>query len=340
MGKVTKFFAASASCALMLGASAFADGFVEIANPAGSIGAGALGINDQGEVTGGYTTDGNDNIGFVGSIDGAFDTFTVNGAPTFARGLNNQGKIVGFYAGDTFINEFERAKDGTITPITKDGAEMLGIVQGINASGEFTGDYVGEPGAVPQRGGFTGKNAAFVADVTLPFPAVRVAPRAINNKGDIAGWFIGAPGDAPQGFVIKGGVTTVLVHPEPNSATFIQGINNKGEMSGEWDDAAGNPHAFVLDADMVSWKTITPPIGDFAQGFGINNLGQVVVNGFGPSGQGMFVYCPKNGGVCTAQNQKAGSAKSAKGKKLNAPDPDRKGADPDTKGLKKGQHRQ
>lgn len=339
MFQSTKYFACGLTAALALSGSALAAGFVPITPPEGSIGGGAIGINDQGEVTGAYDTAATQGIGFVGTIDGDYETFTVQGAPTFPRGLNNQGKIVGFFVGSTFINEFERDKDGTITPITKDGVDMLGIVQGINASGEFVGDYVGEPGAVPLRGGFEGKDAAFVADVTLPFPAVRVAPRGINSKGDIVGWFIADAASGPQGFLIKDGVTTVLNYPDPNTATFIQGINNKGEMSGQWDDAAGNSHGFVLDADLVTWTSIDAPDAEQSQAFGINNMGQVVINGFGATGGGMYVYCPKNGGVCTGKNEKPGKTKTSKGKALSAPDPARRGVDPETRGLKKGQQR-
>lgn len=339
MGKIKMLAAASLLPMLLLGSNALAGTFLPVAAPEGSVDAGVLGINDQGEVAGSYSTDGVNLRSFVGSIDGNYQTFDVNGNPTQARSLNNQGRIVGFYEIGGDLNEFERAKDGAIATITKDGTPLLGIAQGVNAAGEFSGDYVGEPGSTPRRGGYKGKDAAFQSDVTLPFPTVRVAARGINAKGDIAGWFIAEAGGGAQGFVMQKGGTTVLNHPDA-AMTFVQGINNKGELSGSWEDADGNSHGFALAADLVTWTSFDAPGKPQTQAFQINNLGQIVVNGSDDASSAMFIYCPRKGGVCTGKNEQAGTEKSAKGKAgLHAPEPGSRGADPDATPPKKHGHR-
>ncbi len=339
MGKMKLLAAASVLPALLMTSAAFAGGFLPVTAPETAVDAGILGLNDQGDVAGSYSTDGVDLRSFTGAANGAYQTFDVNGLPTQARGLNNQGRIVGFYDPEGNFNEFERAKDGAIATIAKDGTPLVGIAQGVNPAGEFVGDYFRAPTETPRRGGYKGKDAAFQSDVTLPFPAVRVAARGINAKGDIAGWFVDVAGGAAQGFVMKGGVTTVLNHPDA-TMTFVQGINNKGEMSGSWEDVDGNSHGFTLDSDLVTWTSFDAPVGDQTQAFQINNLGQIAVNGFDDATSSMFIYCPRKGGVFTGKNEKAGTQKSAKGKAgLHTPEPGRQGPDPDATPSKKHGHR-
>lgn len=302
--------------------SAFAGTFVPITAPSGSSSSSVVGINDKGKVAGSYTTDGIDSVGFVGSIDGNYQTFNVNGYPTQPRSVNNQGLVVGFYSPDGLLIEFVRKPNGSVHDITKDGTPLIGIAQGITPAGEFVGDYVRGPGSVPLRGGFIGKNAAYRADVDLPFPTVRVAPRGINSRGDIAGWFIANPGEGAQGFLIKDSVTTVLNFPEPNVVnTFVQGINNKGQLSGSWEDTTGNLHGFVLDSDLVTWTSFDAPDWEQTQAFQINNLGQVVVNGFDGSSGAMYLYCTGSAGACGASSNSHVAANEviATGQTLYAP---------------------
>jgi len=338
MGKKKALAAASVIAFLAAGTHAFAGTFKPVAAPAGSIDAGLLGLNDQGDVAGSFTTDGVDEQAFVGSIDGNYATFVVDGLPTQPRALNNQGRIVGITFPPGLINEFDRAKDGTVKTVAKNGTALIGIAQGVNASGDFVGDYFGDPGASPIRGGFKGKDGEFQTDVTLPFPALRVAPRAINAKGDIGGWFVAESGGAAQGFVMQNGTTTVLNYPDAVS-TFVQGMNNKGELSGSWEDSGGGSHGFHLAADLVTWTSFDPPGSEFTQAWQINSLGQIAVTGHASSGASMWIYCPKKAGVCNGKGEKNGAEKASKGAKANGPDLSRKGRDPEAEPPGRG-HRQ
>lgn len=328
MGMVARLAAASALQTILLCTPAFAATFLPVTPPTGAIDSAVIGLNDQGDVAGSYTTTGDDLIGFTGPASGAYESFNANGQPTQARGLNNQGFIVGFSLPDGSLNEFARKKNGTIDTIVKAGSALIGIAQGVNAAGDFVGDYLRDPGSTPLRGGYKGKNAAWTADVDLPFPAVRVAPRAVNSKGDIAGWFIAEAGGAVQGFVIKNGVTTVLSFPG-SDVTFIQGMNNKGEFSGSYEDASGVSHGFALDSNLVSWTSFDAPGATNTQAWQINNLGQIAVTGDG--GNAIFIYCPKKAGVCNGgPKEKPASVSASRGQAdQHEPNLGRSARDPD-----------
>lgn len=325
--RVSKLAATATLSLLFLGTQAIAQAtFMPVTPPDDAAnGVVAIGINDKGEIAGSYSSDGTNQLGIVGSIDGTYDSFDLDGNRTQARGVNNQGKVIGFYwnvadDGTVALNQFEREKNGTLTVITKDGTPLWGIGQGINASGDIVGDYVGEPESVPLRGGYQGKNAEWDTDVTLPFPTLRVAARAINAQGDVAGWFITEAGDSVQGFLQKDGTTHVLVHPDAGATTYIQGLNNKGEMSGGYQDSDGNFHGFYLDSDLESWTSFDGPGLTTTQAWQINNQGQIALSGNDGTTVSSFIYCPKKSGVCSGNKGKSGKLSKAKGQgAMNGP---------------------
>jgi len=324
MLKLSKLAAASVVSALVLGAQAFAQGtFVPVAEPADALsGASALGINDKGEVAGSYLNEDGLVAGFSGTIDGDYETYTFDGQWTQPRGINNKGTVVGYYRdpfSGFFAGEFVRDKNGNFTTVTKDGDPTIGIFQGINEKDEFVGDYLNVD-RVPARGAFRGEDGEWTADIDLPFPTVRSSARAINNQGDIVGWFISADDFSTQGFKIaKDGTVSVFVYPG-SSATFAQGINAQGQISGTYRDNDGILHGFMLDNDMTTWTSIDAPGAVTTQGWQINNLGQVVVSGSDGTKSISFIYCSKNGGVCSGKDAVKANTSQAIGQgALSAP---------------------
>lgn len=329
-----KKFGATLLAAAWVSSSAWAGTFISVADPAGSVGTAAIGINDHGEVAGSYTTTGDDMIGFKGSIDGVYETFSFDGHPTQGRGINKSGIVTGYYMPGTQMNAFVRSPAGAMTQVTKDGVAVVGLVEGITNGGKFVGDYRTTPPAVPARTGFEGYGSNYAGDVVLPFPAVRIGARGRNTNGDISGWFIATAGEAPQGFVIQSGVTTVLSFPEPNLATYVEGLNDKGELSGSWVDLDGNSHGFALASDLVTWTSFDAPGGTQTQAWQINKHGEIAVSTFSETtgATGSFIYCPGKGSICAGKKGKAGKEKAAKSKsKLKKPKTGTKGVDPDTK---------
>lgn len=322
------------AASLFAGLPAFAGTFVSVPLPDGAVSVAAIGINDHRDVAGSYSTTGEDMIGFTGSIDGTYETFSYDGHPTQARGINNGGTVTGYFVPGTDMNAFVRSPTGTLATVMKDGVPTIGLVEGITAGGKFVGDYRTTPPAVPSRTGFEGYASSYAGDVTLPFPAVRIAPRGRNTNGDISGWFIAAAGEAPQGFVTQAGVTTVLTFPEPNMATYVEGLNEKGELSGSWMDLDGNSHGFALASDLVTWTSFDAPDSSQTQAWQINKHGEIAVSTFNEAtgATGSYIYCPGKGGICSGKKGKAAKEKSAKSKgKLKKPKSGTKGPDPDKK---------
>lgn len=98
----------------------------------------AVGINDAGDVTGGYTDSSGDH-GFLYK-NGVFTSINVPGAlGTFAYGINSTGEIVGLYETSTCFQGF-LDDNGGFTKFSYPGAACTNPV-GINDAGDIVGDY-------------------------------------------------------------------------------------------------------------------------------------------------------------------------------------------------------
>lgn len=156
----------------------------------------------------------------------------------------------------------------------------------INESGEISG-------------GFTNSNLGpygFVLDKKMRQIEIRCSkdvigtvPQAINTHGEIAGWAtvviqrIPIP-EPPFEILItktsglyrdKRGRCTLLDFP---SATLTEavGINNDGQVVGDYRDAAGNFHGFFWDAGLFLTIDVTFPGATTTAPTAINNVGQIV----------------------------------------------------------------
>lgn len=202
----------------------------------------AHGINDSGVIVGGY---GNF-FGSNGFVDkgGVFTKISVPGAfDSYATGIDNLGQIVGYALngnGTTYSGFLDT--NGSFTPINDPHAGS-GYAQGtyawsINTEGAIVGYYVDSNGAH----GFLDQNGVFT---TLDDPNANYGTYAlsINNLGEVAGYYVdnsGVNGLTYHGFLYNGSFTTV---DDPDAiaagATEIYGINDLGQIVGEYTCAAG-----------------------------------------------------------------------------------------------------
>ena len=111
----------------------------------------------------------------------------------------------------------------------------------------------------------------------------------INDRGEITGGYHDAQGRT-HGFRLRRGVFTTIDPPGavdvPGSpgcaATAPFGINNRGQVVGQYADARGL-HAYLLDDGV--YTTIDPPAGPGTTAADINDRGQIVI----PRPRGLFI---------------------------------------------------
>ncbi|MFI5897053.1 hypothetical protein ACIA5D_43870 [Actinoplanes sp. NPDC051513] len=210
----------------------------------------AFGLNDRGRVVGGYV-DGGAVHGFARNPGGGFTTFDVPGAAvTQAMGINNRDQIVGVYgdAGDGARRGFIRTGD-SFTTIDVPGAVGRSGAFDINDRGEIVGGYQDTQGMTH---GFRLRDGVFT---TIDPPGARdtLCPGPPGCRADIPGF----------------------------AATAPLGINNRGQVVGQYADAQGL-HAYLLDHGV--YTTIDPP-GGTTIAADINDRGQIVL----PGPLGLFI---------------------------------------------------
>jgi uncharacterized membrane protein len=113
----------------------------------------------------------------------------------------------------------------------------LTVVRGINARGDILGSYVGLDGVGHD---FLLRNGIFS---NIVYPGGTGAARAMNARGDIVGGF----GDAEGGhaFLLRDGKLTKIDYPGASS-TIAFGINNTGDITGQYVTASGTVRGFIL----------------------------------------------------------------------------------------------
>jgi probable HAF family extracellular repeat protein len=190
----------------------------------------------------------------------------------FARGINNRGAIVGyasdansrqggFIAFDHFLGQINFPESLTTIPI------------GINDRGDIVGNLVAGNGV---HSGFLLSKGQF----TL-FPDI--GPEAINNRGDI----VGVASGGRDGFLRSHGAFSTIRVPD-SIATRAHGINDRGQIVGDFEDAPSHERGFLL------WRgeflTIEVPGSSRTEAFAINNSGQVVGKFVGAGGEQGFLW--------------------------------------------------
>ena len=207
-----------------------------------------LGTNDRGEFAGYYVdADGNPH-GFRRDRKGRFTTIDAPGASfTFPLDVNERGQVVGYYfaPGDE-VHGFSWTR-GVFTVFDPPGAVVTEAF-GINNRGDIVGFYGDAGGAVH---GFVLRKGSFR---TIDVPgATGSGALDINDRGEIVGAYADAQGKT-HGFRLSKGVFNTIDPPGavdvPGSPGFAAtapfGINNRGQIVGQYADAEGL-HAYLLD---------------------------------------------------------------------------------------------
>jgi hypothetical protein len=232
--------------------------------PPAGLGVGAVGINNAGAVVGvAYQLQTfSPEQGFI-LTGGQYTLFSHPGySDTEARAISPSGLVTG-----SAINNPQSATPvytGYIyDPATHSftdifpGSAGLVIAQGINSASQVVGSVHGANG--------TSGTSAFLRqpDGTISVFQINnafTAARGINDNGLIAGFT--AVGSVTEGFVGDANGFQLLAVPGATS-TVIEGLNNLGQVSGIYDDAAGNEHAFYATPAQLPVNPPPPPGGSF-----------------------------------------------------------------------------
>jgi probable HAF family extracellular repeat protein len=206
-------------------------------------------INNNGEVVGFYTLTNGASVDFLYS-DGTYTTISDPLAvgpifnPEFASyiGINDQNQIVGIYDASTGIEGFLYS-NGTYTTISDPlGGET--IPQGINDSGEIFGRYVTSANAVES---FLYSDGTYT---TISDPlGIHTIVTGLNDEGQLVGYYEGSNSQY-NGFIYSDGTFTTVNDPLGTEGTQVLGINNAGQIFGDYNDAAGQ-HSFITSPENV-----------------------------------------------------------------------------------------
>ena len=231
----------------------------------------AIGINDAGQIVGDAAGLG---IGWEFS-GGSFTSISDAGATT-ATAINNAETVVGYYSpvSSTPRYGFVIENGGTF--------EQINLLPGISTTANGINDAGVVVGASYLHGGTT--YSAYVDDhgvVTyLTAPGAEggsgyTVANDINNAGAIVGTFTTSYGSGWQGYLYQGGVFTTIADPDGANGTFVQGINDLGQIVGWYLDAGGVTHGFIYSGG--DFTNLDEPAGvNGTQLNGINNAGEVV----------------------------------------------------------------
>jgi hypothetical protein len=260
-------------------------------------------INDRGQTAGMYADRlGEDGIappdsihGFVKDRRGDVTSFAVPGAEQIlVEGNNNRGQVAGAYVDrgavpgpdglrpPGSVHGFVRRPHGRIAAFDVP-FPYLHAIGDINDRGQIVGHYDDPSRPYNLPGGFLRQPDGKIVKLDVP-GALSTEPHCINNKGQVVGSYIDADakpnpdGTIPQGVIHgfvwhKGRYTTF--DPTGSVYTLASGCNDRGQITGGYQDARGKEHGFLLTRGRTTTLDAPGRIDNIA--WGINNHGQVVI---------------------------------------------------------------
>jgi probable HAF family extracellular repeat protein len=199
-----------------------------------------------------------------------FSTIDVPGATATAANGNSTHEIAGqFDDADGNTHGFVLNKD-VFTTINVPGAVNTAI-NGINAPGKLAGTW--DDGTTPHA--FFDNNGYFTT--LYPPGSIRSQGGFINSQGQVVGTYRDAT-QKRHGFIWRNGAFTTFNVPgdDPVLGTVALGINDIGEVVGDYVTASdGDRHGF-LRSSKGDFTTFDVPGADITVGEGINNAGTIV----------------------------------------------------------------
>jgi len=203
----------------------------------------ARGINDPGDVVGGYFDgDGNEH-GFLlkkevlTTIDVPFE----GSVGTQLNGINNSGVIVGAWVDSAFTAHGFVYENGNFAQLDYPGA-LDTFPSGISSRGEIVGNWDADQSTVGHGFWFyQGQIVSFDVPDAVP---EGTAANGVNERGQIVGSYVGLDGKS-HGFLADGTTFTTLDCPD-GFRTSPWGINSAGQIAGIC-DVPGQRRGFIAN---------------------------------------------------------------------------------------------
>ena len=180
---------------------------------------------------------------------------------TAARGINNNGAVVGAYYDPSGNQNGFSETGGVVTTIDFPQAVNTGL-RAINDAGTAVGNGDGQ--------GFSESGGVFTAINDPAGTATRAV--GINDAGEIVGTYRDGSGTWHGYTDVANTFTTI--DPAGSTYTFATGVNNAGEVVGYFTDSQGNSHGFRYSNGVFTQVDV--PGATFTGILGINDLGQTV----------------------------------------------------------------
>jgi uncharacterized membrane protein len=228
----------------------------------------ATGINNAGQVVGGFWKKKHPNstgvlsdtaTGTFRKIEPTFDAFT-----SFVTGINEAGYMVGYAGNGNYFNAFIASPYGESTHFVTFGGQHIVFANGINASRQIVGDIRDE------------RNVwhAFITDADgrnlRKFSGENSFAKAINDAGQATGNFM--VDDASRVFITD--ATGTPLDTGINGTAFA--INAVGQIAG-YLGQADNYATFMTGANGQGLRTLTAfPDAFVCYPYAINAHGQIV----------------------------------------------------------------
>jgi hypothetical protein len=202
----------------------------------GSSGTQTFGLNDAGQVVGKFDGMGGSHA-YVGTPS-LLNTIVVPDAASTpqANGINQSGDVVGIFSMGGVTHGFLDVA-GVFTPVDfpgSTGTQAFGVNQAHDIVGSFSTGGATDRAFIDSGGVFTPINVPGSTGTTIAY--------GINDFGVIIGVFDTGTGN--EGFLDSGGVITTMSVPGA-SQTMPFGINDSGQIVGDYIDSNGLSHAFL-----------------------------------------------------------------------------------------------
>ena len=213
---------------------------------------------------------------------GTYITISIPGASFLSvEGINPKGDIVGGYYDSGGIWQHFLLSNGKYTLINPPGATpccwaggWLSTEIGINPQGDVVASYSNATNAGAALG-FLFSRGQYTSINPPGAGCFGTIPAGINASGDIVGWYFDDSSCGFHGFLLSKGTYTNIDVPAALGAvpgsTAATAINDRGDITGSYNDSIGNTHGFLRSHGSFSTFDVpgavaTYPLGISVQG--------------------------------------------------------------------------